>query len=200
MDVEAEQCAGAALQEMGERLAALQPQPMGGAVSLQGVVALEPHQRIEVAGAGGIAVGHRHDVGARGEPDGGIGGEGLVKGLADERGRHLGRAGKTRQVIAERALELGLAEDGGVQQPRQHRLGRGGSLGGLADPGPDGIDRPQISRSGLGRVLELYAIHGALLRSASVPSACGAIDTPPGGKLMPAALQAQFAPFGGGGF
>ena len=66
MDVEAEQGAGAALQEVGERLAALQPQPMRDARGLQGVIALEPQQRIEMRGAGRIAVGDGDDVGARG--------------------------------------------------------------------------------------------------------------------------------------
>ena len=80
---------------------------MRGAIGLQRMVALEPHQRVEMAGAGGIAIGHCHDVGARSKPDGGVGGEGLIEGLADEGGRHLGRAGKARQVVAERALELG---------------------------------------------------------------------------------------------
>ena len=73
MDVEAEQRAAAALQEVGERLAALQPQPVRDALGLQGVVALEPQQRVEMRGAGGIALGHRHDVGARRQADGGIG-------------------------------------------------------------------------------------------------------------------------------
>ena len=62
MDVEAEQGAGAALQEVRERLAALQPQPMGDARGLQRVIAFEPQQRIEMRGAGRIAIGDGHDV------------------------------------------------------------------------------------------------------------------------------------------
>ena len=49
MDVEPEQRARPALQEVGERLAALQPQPVRHARGLQRMIALEPQQRIEMA-------------------------------------------------------------------------------------------------------------------------------------------------------
>ena len=147
--------------------------------------------------AGRVALDHRLDVGACREPDARIGGKGFVEGLADQGGGHLGRAGQPRQVIAERALEARLAQDGGMERPGQHGFGGGRRLGCLANPIPDRIYRPQISRPGLGRVLELAlgncAIHGALLRSAFVPcDAREAIDTPPFREITPSGLRVQF--------
>ncbi len=156
MDVEAEQRAGAALQVVGERVAALAPQPVRGAVRLQRVVALEPQERVEMGGAGGIAVGHGHDVETSGETDSRIGGEGFLEDLADQGGGHLGGAGEAGQVVAQRALEARLAEDGGVQQAGQDGVGGGSRLGGLADIAPDRVDRAAFRWLGC-------AVHGALL-------------------------------------
>src|SRR5262249_60877932 len=106
--------ADSALQMVRQRVATLLPQPVRHAMSLQGVITLEPQQRIEMRGAGRIALGHRNDVGAGGEPDRPIAGERLVEDLADQRRRYLGRAGQPRQVVTERALKPGLAENSGV--------------------------------------------------------------------------------------
>ncbi len=192
VDVEGEQRARAALQEMRERPPPLQPQPVGGTVGLQRVIALEPEQRVEMGSAGRVTVGDRHDVGACRQTDTRIGREGFVEGLAYQGGRHFGRANEARKVIAQRALETRLAQDRGMERSREHGLGRGGCLGGLANPVPDRVHRAQICGPGLRRVLEYGAIHGALLRSASVPcDARGALDTPPLGKDY--AARAPFA-------
>src|SRR5262249_34620080 len=61
------------------------------------------------------------------------------------------------QVIAERTLEPGLAENSGVQHAGQDGLGAGGHLGGVANPSPDRVDRP-----GLGGILDQCAVHMAL--------------------------------------
>ncbi len=178
MDVEPEQRARAALQVVGQRLAALHPEPVGHPIGLQGMVALEPEQRIEMGSAGGVTLGDSHDVGPRGEPDALIGGQRLIEGLADQRRRHLGRASEPGQMIAQRVLEPGLAQDRGVEGASQNRLGGRSREGRLANPAPDRIDRPQLGRIA-GRILGNCAVHGALLRFATVSMTCEAIDAPP---------------------
>ena len=147
------------------------------------MIALEPQQRVEVRGAGGIAVGHRHDVGPRGVADRRIGGQRLVEDLADQGGRHLGRADQPRKMVAQRALEARLAEDGGVQRAGQHRLGRGRLLGGFANPGPDRIDRAGL-RSGI-------FLTTALSMALSLDPPFGRRETASRLNLRPNALQAQ---------
>jgi hypothetical protein len=126
--------------------------------------------------AGRIAIGDSHDVETRRQADGRVGGQRLVKDLADQRGGHLGGAGEPRQMIAQRAFELGLAEDGGVQGSGKHRFGRGSGLRRLADLGPN-----RVHRAGFRCVLCDGAVHMALSFSRAVLPYGGPIDTPPTG-------------------
>ena len=66
MDVGLERRRGAALQIEREVLAVPVPKPMGEAMGLDGVEALEVEHRLDEARAGGIAVEDRDDVGAEG--------------------------------------------------------------------------------------------------------------------------------------
>ena len=79
-------------------------------------------------------------------------------------------------MIAQRIFELGLAEDGGVQGAGQHRFGRGSRLRGLADLGPN-----RVNRAGFRCVLCDGAFHMALSFGPAVFTYGGPIDTPPTG-------------------
>src|SRR3546814_7486618 len=64
MDVDVEDFRGPALQQEGHGLTVLVPQPVGDTMGLDRLEALEEQQRLQEAAAGGIALVHRHGVGA----------------------------------------------------------------------------------------------------------------------------------------
>src|SRR3546814_3525903 len=64
---------GPALQQEGHGLTVLVPQPVGDTMGLDRLEALEEQQRLQEAAAGGIALVHRHEVGAPRIADVGVG-------------------------------------------------------------------------------------------------------------------------------
>ena len=84
MDIALEDCRGAALQAKGEVPAAFTSQPMRKAMGLDGMKAFEVEQRIDEPRRRGVAVEHRHQIGAERVADIGIVAERLIEGLADQ--------------------------------------------------------------------------------------------------------------------
>ncbi len=141
VDVHLEQLRAAALQVEGERLAPVAPQEMGDAVGLDGEVALEEQERLQIALAGRVALEHRAEVGLGRGDDVRVGRIGVVADLAQAHGPELLVPQLARELVGQGGGELAVAEHHRVQKRGEPRLGRGGARGFGAQRGPYGRRR-----------------------------------------------------------
>ena len=111
VDVDGGKHREAALQVIGEVLAAHVPQAVRHAVSLDRLVALEIEQGIDIAVAGGVAVEGGDDVGARRVADLGLGLDRVIEGVDDQVGADVGIAEALREAMGQRLLETVMIED-----------------------------------------------------------------------------------------
>ena len=141
VDVDAEDLGDPHLEEIGEVMLAVLPEPVRDAVALRGLIALEVEDRLKQAMAGRVAVVDRDEIGAGRLENTGIIGEGLVRDLAQDGHRHLVRGELGRDPVGNRALQRLVMEDTGVDQPAHQRLVADGLFGFGGDAVPDWIDR-----------------------------------------------------------
>ncbi len=140
VDVDLEFGRRPALDIEGEVAAALLVEPVRQAMRLDGVEALEVQQRVDEARGRGIAVVHRHQIGAEGVADVAVVAQRLAVGLADQ------VAGQRRMVEAlgdavhNGGLQPVVVQHAGIDEGRQLRLARDDLLRLLPDPGPTRID------------------------------------------------------------
>ena len=78
---------------------------MGQPIGLQRLEALEVEQRLHHPEAGGIAVGDRHDVGAKRLADRRVAGDRLGEGLADQRRGNVRIVEARGDPMGDRALQ-----------------------------------------------------------------------------------------------
>ena len=148
IDVHGEDARALALQVEREVAPPLLQQLVGEAMGDEGVEALEVEQRLDVARARRIAVAHGGEVGAERAAELRAGGEHLPEGLRDQAGVDVGMVEALRQAVAHGVLEAVLAEDGGVDEAGQRRLGAHRLLGLAPQLRPDGIDRRDVGDLG----------------------------------------------------
>jgi hypothetical protein len=140
MHVNRKQLGDAALQEQRHRLAALAPQPMGDAVTLQRMEAFVEEEGIDIGVAGGIALEHRRQVGAHRRTQARVSGKGIIEHFADGQRAEIFAAQLAGQMIGQRLFQPLMLQDGGMDKPRQGWLSRAHRFGLLAQAAPDGID------------------------------------------------------------
>ena len=117
---------------------------MGDAVAFQGMKALVVKKGLGKGMAGGIAIQHRHQIGAHRRPDLGIGGDGFLESLARGQGPQGLAAQLAGHVIGERILKPVMLEDGGMDKARQGRLALSNLFGFRPQPVPDRIAAGQF--------------------------------------------------------
>ena len=123
---------------------------MGETVRLQGVETLEIKQGLDHPLAGGVAVRHGEEVGANGDPEGGIARAELEEVLADEIAGKIGMRQARRQTMADRLLQGRMVEDARGHEAAELRLAAHRLLRLEPDPREDGIriglvQRPHIA-------------------------------------------------------
>ena len=140
IDVRLEHLRRAALQIEREIPPPLVPQPMGEPVGLDGMEALEVENRLEEAGAGGIPIQDRRNVGAERLADRRILLERFQEGLLEEIGRERPVAEPPGDPVDDRGFE-GLVQDRAHGEACQRRFVMNHDLGLAARPVPYRIDR-----------------------------------------------------------
>jgi hypothetical protein len=106
----------------------------------QGVETFEIEKRLDIALARRVAVAHRGQIGAERAAQLGVGVEDLAEGLGDQPGIDIGVVEALRQAVAHGILEAVLAEDGGVEEASERRLGAHGLICLAAQLRPEGVD------------------------------------------------------------
>ena len=140
MDVALEHRRRAALQVIGEVLAALVPQPVRQPVGLDGVEALVVEHRLDEAVGRRIAVEHRDDVGAERLADLRLVLQRVGIGLPDQFGRDVGMVEPLADAMHHRRLQRVVVQDRGIDEGADLGLAADHVLGLVADLGPDRID------------------------------------------------------------
>ena len=141
-------------------------QPVRQAMGLDGVKALEIEQGIDEARGGGIAVEHRHQVGAERVAEVGLVAQRFVIGLADQIARQRLMIEPFGDAVDHRVFQAVVVQHGRIDEGRQFRLAADNVLRLGADANPDRIERRQF------RVLRIDLMHGhdAALANSSVSS------------------------------
>ncbi len=129
------------MQIQGQRLAALLPQPVGGAVSLQGVEAFEVKKGLGESGRRRVALANRSNVRAHGLPDPGIFVHRFRDQFAHQHGGQHRAFQLARQLEGEGVFQRLVVQHRSVKKACQHRFPRGGRRDFLANALPEGIDR-----------------------------------------------------------
>ena len=139
MDVHAEADADLALEEQGQRVAPLPPQPVRHPVRLQGMETLEEKKRRGEVLAGRIAAVGGDDVAHRAVENVRVVRHGVVDDVADEHGRQHRIVELAGQPKGERGAEAGVVQDGGVEVAAEDRLFVRLGCGLLAHRAPHGL-------------------------------------------------------------
>ena len=140
MDVALEHRRRAALQVIGEILAALVPEPVRQPMRLDGVEALVVEHRLDEAVGGRIAVERRDDVGAERLAELRLVLQRVGIGLPDQFGRHVGMVEPLADPVHHRRLQRVVVQDRGIDEGADLGLAPDHILGLGADLGPDRID------------------------------------------------------------
>src|SRR6516162_3188880 len=145
IDVGLEHRGGAALQVVGEILAALQVEPVRKAMRLQRMKALEVEKRIDEARGRGIAVVDCNEIGSEHVAKIWNLAQRLVIGLADQVARQRRMVEAVGQTMHHRVFQAIVMEHGGVDEGRKLRFAMHDVFGLGADAIPDRIERRQLS-------------------------------------------------------
>ena len=140
VDIDAEGFRHAHLEEIGQILPPGRPEPMGHAVGLHGLKALEEQERLQEAVASRVAVVDGHDVGARGQSQSGIGAISLVADFTDQLFGHLARGQFQGGAIGECTFDGAVMQHAGMDQTAQHGFVLHGLFRFGQDAVPDRVD------------------------------------------------------------
>ena len=144
IDVGLEHRRRAALQIIGEILAALLIEPVRQTMGLQRMKALEVEQGIDEARGRGIAVVDRDEIGAEGVADIGIVAQRLVIGLADQVARQRRMVEPLGEAMHHRIFQALMMQHGRIDEGGKLGLAANDVLGLAADAIPDRIERRQL--------------------------------------------------------
>jgi hypothetical protein len=113
---------------------------MAHPIGLDGLKPLEVKERLKETVAGGITVKDRHDIGPCRVAKIRIRQIRLIRHLTKQLFGHFTRRQLLRQPVGQRAFQLRMVQDAGMEHAAKKRLFRDGGGRLLRDPLPDRID------------------------------------------------------------